>query len=99
MHTLSAAEHIFGITRARAQAAIESLTHRERDVALLMASGVPNTTIATRLKISPKTLDIHRANICKKMGVPPIGIPRVVLAYQVLDMLAAPLVEIATHGA
>jgi FixJ family two-component response regulator len=33
----------------------------------LMVEGVPNRKIAEELGISPKTLDIHRANLMDKM--------------------------------
>lgn len=45
------------------------LTPREWAVLNEMAMGVKNREIATRLGISSKTLDIHRANIGKKLGV------------------------------
>src|SRR5436853_4743197 len=44
------------------------LTPRELEVLEAMASGLKNREIAKRLKISSKTLDIHRANVMKKLG-------------------------------
>lgn len=46
---------------------IESLTARELEVLDLMVAGKKNKQIAEELEISPKTLDIHRANIMRKM--------------------------------
>lgn len=46
---------------------IESLTPREIEVLDLMVSGRKNRKIAEELGISTKTLDIHRANIMRKM--------------------------------
>ncbi len=46
---------------------IASLTPRELEVLDLMVAGQKNKTIAERLGISTKTLDIHRANIMRKM--------------------------------
>lgn len=73
-------EKVFNIRVATATALLEKLSPREREVAGLMANGLSNARIASRLDISPKTLDIHRANICKKFGgIRAIGIPRIVL--------------------
>lgn len=44
-----------------------TLTDRERQVALLLAVGVPNRTIADRIKCSIKTVDTHRMHIMKKL--------------------------------
>ena len=47
---------------------IRSLTARERDVLDGLAKGLPNKTIAYDLKISPRTVEIHRANLMSKLG-------------------------------
>lgn len=44
------------------------LTPRELEVLETMATGLKNREIAKKFKISGKTLDIHRANIMKKLG-------------------------------
>jgi two-component system response regulator FixJ len=46
---------------------IASLTSREIEVLDLMVAGKKNKKIAEELGISTKTLDIHRANIMRKM--------------------------------
>ena len=46
-----------------------SLTRRERDVAALLIDGLTSKQIAIDLGISPKTVDIHRANLLKKYSV------------------------------
>jgi FixJ family two-component response regulator len=48
---------------------LESLTPREREIIELLVTGKPNKAIAFELGISQKTVDFHRANILKKMGV------------------------------
>lgn len=53
--------------KAMAAERIDSLTRRESQVLALMVEGVPNREIAEKLEISPKTLDIHRANLMDKM--------------------------------
>lgn len=51
------------------QAAATSLSARECQVLRLIAEGVPGRQIALRLHLSPKTVENHRSNIMKKLGV------------------------------
>jgi FixJ family two-component response regulator len=51
----------------RLQQRFESLTPRERDVLPLVAKGLRNKQSAARLGISEITLQIHRANVMRKM--------------------------------
>jgi two-component system response regulator FixJ len=53
----------------QAAALIASLTTRERDVLEGLAQGMPNKTIAFDLSISPRTVEVHRANLMTKLGV------------------------------
>lgn len=56
--------------RARdAAVRLQALTARERDVLNGLAQGLPNKTIAYDLGISPRTVEIHRANLMTKLGV------------------------------
>ena len=48
---------------------IAGLTPRERNVLEGLAHGLPNKSIAYDLGISPRTVEIHRANIMTKLGV------------------------------
>jgi len=52
-----------------ASTAIAGLTDRERDVLDGLAQGLPNKTIAFDLGISPRTVEVHRANLMTKLGV------------------------------
>jgi RNA polymerase sigma factor (sigma-70 family) len=45
-----------------------SLTPREREVFPLVARGLPNKQIASRLGTAEKTVKVHRARVMKKMG-------------------------------
>lgn len=64
---LTAIEKTLGVNLADARQRHARLTERERQVARLMATGKPNRQIAEELGISPKTLDIHRANLMHKL--------------------------------
>ncbi len=75
---LEAIEHGFDRLRKstqrqdRAQDAttkLRALTPREREVLDGLAKGLPNKTIAFDLGISPRTVEIHRANLMAKLGV------------------------------
>ena len=48
---------------------LQVLTPRERDVLDGLSQGLPNKTIAYNLGISPRTVEIHRANLMGKLGV------------------------------
>ena len=52
---------------AAAEARIGALTPREKDVLKLLVAGRPNKVIAHELGISPRTVEIHRANVMEKL--------------------------------
>jgi DNA-binding NarL/FixJ family response regulator len=47
----------------------ETLTNREREVLHLAAEGHSNAEIGARLKISPRTVETHRAKATHKLGL------------------------------
>ena len=47
----------------------EVLTKREHEVFNLVVSGLTNAMIADRLSISQRTVEIHRANMLRKLGL------------------------------
>ena len=53
--------------RNRVRRRIESLTSRERQVLDLIMEGASNKVIAASLAISPRTVEIYRANVMSKM--------------------------------
>ncbi|QFT78446.1 Transcriptional regulatory protein FixJ [Erythrobacter sp. THAF29] len=62
---------VFGDARRRmieARDRIESLSGREREVLEWLAEGSSNKVIARELDISPRTVEIHRANMMNKLG-------------------------------
>lgn len=46
---------------------VERLTRREREVMELVVAGHPNKVIAQLLRISPRTVEVHRARVMEKM--------------------------------
>ena len=47
----------------------EMLTAREREVLQLAAEGRTSPEIARRLNISPRTVETHRTNLMRKLGL------------------------------
>lgn len=75
---LAAIEHAMGRLRQsaaslkdsrEAQTRLQLLTARERDVLDGLSKGLPNKSIAYDLGISPRTVEIHRANLMAKLEV------------------------------
>lgn len=56
-----------------AQVRLSALTPREMDVMRGLVRGHPNKTIAYDLGISPRTVEIHRANLMTKLHVPSLS--------------------------
>ena len=46
---------------------MERLTRREREVMELVVAGHPNKVVAQLLRISPRTVEVHRARVMEKM--------------------------------
>ena len=62
---------VFGSAKLRealARSRVDRLTKREREVLTGVAGGMSNRMIGEKLAISPRTVEIHRANMLTKMG-------------------------------
>ena len=67
--------------RTAAQARIDRLTQRERDVLELLVAGDANKVVAHKLGISPRTVEIHRGRLMEKAQVKSLAeLVRVALA-------------------
>lgn len=65
-------EHAFRSWQSRRDAArqqIRRLSRRELQVVQLVSNGLANKSIAQELEISVKTIEKHRANASRKLGV------------------------------
>lgn len=61
------------------------LTAREVEVVQGMVDGLSNKQIATRLGISPRTVEVHRANLMDRLQISSLAeVVRIALAYGVL---------------
>ena len=56
-------------SREKLKSVFESLTPREKEVALRVAKGELNKIIAYDLGISERTVKMHRSNVCAKLNV------------------------------
>ncbi|HYB86951.1 MAG TPA: response regulator transcription factor [Streptosporangiaceae bacterium] len=72
---------------AGGRAALEAITAREREVLALIASGLSNAEIASRLAISPATTKTHVGHLLAKLNARD-RVHLVILAYQAGIVLA-----------
>jgi two-component system, LuxR family, response regulator FixJ len=49
--------------------ALETLTRREKEVLVAFVDGAPNKVVAHSLGLSVRTVELHRANMMRKLGV------------------------------
>jgi two-component system, LuxR family, response regulator FixJ len=60
---------VAGTTAADASARLASLSRREREVLVALATGRPQKIIAHDLGISLRTVEVHRARMLRRLGV------------------------------
>lgn len=71
--------------RTAARNRVSALSSRERDVLLGLVAGGSNKTIAEELAISPRTVEIHRGNMMRKLGAASSGDAVRIALYAGLD--------------
>ena len=71
---------------ATLRARLDHLSERERQVLSAVVAGMPNKTIAYDLNISPRTVEVHRANVMAKMQAR--SLPDLVRMAIMLDLAA-----------
>jgi len=71
------------------RAHLATLTERERQVLTRVVAGQPNKTIAYDLQISPRTVEVYRANVMAKMQAR--SLPELVRMALMVDFGAASL--------
>ena len=70
---------------------IRGLTDREREVLVLLARGLATKDIATTLGIGPRTVETHRANLMRKLGVKSVALlTQVAIREGIVDLPPAP---------
>lgn len=57
------------LQKAEAEKRLAHLSPRERDILIGLVDGLTNKGIANSLNISPRTVEIHRANMMEKLDV------------------------------
>ncbi len=82
---------------ATAQAQLNALTPRERDVLDGLVDGHSNKVVAYDLGISPRTVEIHRANLMSKLGVASLSEALRIAFSARMGSLAAPAADDAGH--
>ena len=71
--------------RASARKRVDSLSSRELEVLLGIMTGGSNRSIAEELGISPRTVEIHRGNMMRKLGAGSSGDAVRIALYAGLD--------------
>lgn len=65
---------------------MDTLSGREVEVSMLLAQGMRQHDIATRLSLSPKTINTHKTNVYRKLGVNDgISLSRLLSRYGLVD--------------
>lgn len=72
-------QHLREDRRNRVAQSIQQLSHRELEVARLVAKGLTNLGISLQLDITVRTVKFHRQRIMEKLGIP--GVPSLVRLF------------------
>ena len=82
-------QQMAAILKGDAQAApgLRSLTEREREVLILLARGLSTKEIAATLDIGARTVETHRSNLMRKLGVRSVALlTQVAIREGILDL-------------
>jgi len=60
--------------RSEPQQSVSMLTDREKEVLVLLARGLATKEIASTLNIGARTVETHRANLMRKLGVKSVAV-------------------------
>ncbi len=83
--------------KSEAHAKVQSLSGREANVLALLVQGLPNKQMARNLSISPRTIEIHRANMMRKLGAQTTSDAIRIGLYAGIDEEPVPP-KLITHG-
>lgn len=61
--------YALGAPRGRERSGVEALSDRELEVFMLLGEGKSTAQLAEALRISPKTVDVHKMNMRAKLGL------------------------------
>lgn len=82
--------------REALRALVGSMSRREAQVADLVVDGLSSPEIARKLKLSPRTVEMHRARAMRRLGVENVAeLAKVILAARALGGTAATSVSAA----
>lgn len=83
LRTVAGGERFGAVTPAEARPPVAALSNRELEVFGLVGDGLPTRTIAARLALSDKTVETHKANIKRKLGITHAGeLARLAIAWR-----------------
>ncbi len=66
---ISIRQHSHEVETQEVTARLQRISGREREVLELVADGLSSKEIARALELSPRTVEVHRANLFSKLGV------------------------------
>ena len=79
------------IVREGSKQGAQGLTEREREVLVLIARGLTTKEIAASLAIGQRTVETHRANLMRKLGVKSVALlTQVAIREGILEMPPSP---------
>lgn len=61
--------YALGETKARQRSGVEALSDRELEVFMMLGEGKSTPQVAEALRLSPKTVDVHKMNMRTKLGL------------------------------